>query len=541
MGFLGVFLPSFGIDPAAGSDQFTFAAWKQLFHSAEFWSGLSLSLFIGVVSTALSYWIATSLVIACFGSHWFDRLTTFIAPILSIPHVAISIGLIFLISPSGWLVRWFSPWLTGFERPPNWLIVQDPQGWSMILALVIKETPYLVFAIMAALSQLDARSRIQTAKILGHSTISAWHGTLLGPLYRLVRLPVMIVLAFSMTVVDVALIIGPNTPSTLAVTLLRWFNDPSLMLRGQASAAAIVLACGVVVMMLLWEACYFIYDMLRKYVTLSGNGITNVGPLTWFGALVGSGIFLLTALTLMVLPIWAFAHRWRFPDTWPSQFSFNTISRLGQRLLELSMSSLSLALVSGFLALLVSLVLLERERRFLRSKLVTTMMLFTVLMPQITLLFGIQVGLLWVGWNGNWWSVLLLHLIYVLPYVYLTLKAPYLAFDERILQQANLLKDSPIKNYLLIKLPLLKVSLSAAFALGFAVSMAQYLPTIMSGEGRINTLTTEAVARASSGDRKIVSSLALIQAFLPLICFYLATVMPKHWTTWRVALRRKFC
>jgi ABC-type uncharacterized transport system YnjBCD permease subunit len=48
-----------------------------------------------------------------------------------------------------------SPALTGWERPPDALIVQDPWGLSLMAGLVIKEIPFLLLMSLAALPQLD--------------------------------------------------------------------------------------------------------------------------------------------------------------------------------------------------------------------------------------------------------------------------------------------------------------------------------------------------------------------------------------------------
>ena len=54
---------------------------------------------------------------------------------------------------------------------------------------------------------------------------------MLPAIYPQVRLPIYAVLAFSLSVVDVALILAPTTPPPLAVQVFRWFNDPDLALR----------------------------------------------------------------------------------------------------------------------------------------------------------------------------------------------------------------------------------------------------------------------------------------------------------------------
>ncbi|MCV5663386.1 ABC transporter permease, partial [Escherichia coli] len=49
------------------------------------------------------------------------------------------------------------------------------------------------------------------------------------------------VLAYSLSVVDVALIIGPTNPPTFAVLVWQWFNDPDLSLLPRAAAGAVML------------------------------------------------------------------------------------------------------------------------------------------------------------------------------------------------------------------------------------------------------------------------------------------------------------
>jgi putative thiamine transport system permease protein len=68
--------------------------------------------------------------------------------------------------------------------------------------------------------------------------------------------------------------------------------------------------------------------------------------------------------------------------------------------------------------------------------------------------------------------------------------------------------------------------LATAAAVGFAVSAGQYLPTLLIGGGRVTTLTTEAVALAAGGDRRLTGAWALAQAAAPLAGFALALAIP---------------
>jgi putative thiamine transport system permease protein len=58
------------------------------------------------------------------------------------------------------------------------------------------------------------------------------------------------------------------------------------------------------------------------------------------------------------------------------------------------------------------------------------------------------------------------------------------------------------------------------------VSVAQYLPTLFMGAGRIATLTTEAVTLSSGSDRRVVGVYAVLQAALPFAAYGLAMAVP---------------
>ena len=133
---------------------------------------------------------------------------------------------------------------------------------------------------------------------------------------------------------------------------------------------------------------------------------------------------------------------------------------------------------------------------------------------------------LWLGLDGTTGAVLLVHLVFVLPYVMLSLSDPWQAWDSRAGLAAATLGAAPWRVLLAVRLPMLMRALCIAFAVGFATSVAQYLPSLLIGAGRVNTLTTEAVALAASGNRRLIGVWAMMQMALPLAVFALALVVP---------------
>ena len=236
-------------------------------------ASVRLTLTSGVLATLLALAVVIGFVAAAQGTRTMARVRRFLAPLLAVPHVAVAIGLAFLIAPSGWAARLVSPWLTGWEVPPALTTVQDPYGLALTAALVVKEVPYLLLMTLAALDQTRADKRLAVARSLGYGPMTAWLKTVLPAVYGQIRLPIYAVLAFSLSVVDVALVLGPGTPPPLAVQVFRWFNDPDLTLRFVGAAGAALQLLLVVGAILAWNLCERVMMRLgRRWIAAGGRG-----------------------------------------------------------------------------------------------------------------------------------------------------------------------------------------------------------------------------------------------------------------------------
>jgi putative thiamine transport system permease protein len=149
-----------------------------------------------------------------------------------------------------------------------------------------------------------------------------------------------------------------------------------------------------------------------------------------------------------------------------------------------------------------------------------------LLIPQTAFLPGFQTFLLGFGADIGRIPVMIAHLVFVLPYVFLSLADPFRAWDSRIGTIAAALGASPDRILWKVRLPMLLRPILTAMAVGFAVSVGQYLPTLLIGGGRVSTLTTEAVALASGGDRRAIGVYGLMQTAAALIPFALALIIP---------------
>lgn len=528
-GLVGTLLPAFGVLPALGGVTPTLQPWRDLLAAPGFGTALRLTLTTGFAATLISLALTLGFCAAFQGTGPFRQLQRLLAPLLAIPHAAFAIGLTFLLAPSGWIARLLSPWLTGWARPPDLALVQDPYGVAMTLALVAKEVPFLLLVTLAALGQTRAEATLRLARTLGYGPVAAWLRFVLPLVYPQVRLPLFAVLAYSLSTVEVALILGPTAPPPLAPLVLRWFVDANLALRFQAAAGATLQLAIVAAAVAAW--CLLerpVAALGLRRVEAGGRGGRGTLARVVAGGLLGT-LVAATAAVMVVLGIWAFADRWRFPDALPERWTLATLARSGGTLGRPLATTLVAGAVSTVAALVLAVGCLEHEARagVAATRRALTVVYLPLLVPQIAFLFGVQVVLLLGRSDGTWPALVGMHLLFVLPYVFLSLREPYLALDPRYELQARCLGRGRLFVFVRIKLPLLLRPLLAAAAVGFAVSVGQYLPTLFAGAGRLTTLTTEAVALASGADRRIGAVYAFVQALLPMAGFTLALLVPR--------------
>lgn len=528
-GLIGTLLPAFGILPALGGTGFTLQPWRDLLAAPGFPTALRLTLTTGFAATILSFALTLGFCASFQGTGPFRQLQRLLAPLLAIPHAAFAIGLAFLLAPSGWIARLLSPWLTGWTRPPDLALIQDPYGIAMVAALVAKEVPFLLLMTLAALGQTRAEPTLRLARTLGYGPVAAWLKFVLPLVYRQVRLPLFAVLAYSLSTVEVALILGPTTPPPLAPLVLRWFVDADLALRFQAAAGAMLQLVIVAAAMAVWCGLERAVAALGCRWTLAG-GRGGSGRLWRLITGAALGLLVLAACTVMaVLAIWALADRWRFPDALPGSWTLSTLKRAGALLGGPLLTTLGAGAAATVIALVLVIGCVEHEAR-LRARATRralAIVYLPLLVPQIAFLFGVQVILLLGRLDGTWPALIAAHLLFVLPYVFLSLREPYLALDPRYEVQGWCLGRSRLFIFVRVKLPMLLRPILAAAAVGFAVSVGQYLPTLFAGAGRLTTLTTEAVALASGADRRIGAVYAFVQAALPMAGFTLALLVPR--------------
>ncbi len=531
VGSLGAILPAVGWFPPLGKNHFSLWPFFDFFAQPGLRRSLYLSISVGLFATFLSYWLAMFLLAILYGHGSARFLFRLISPLLSVPHITIAVGFLFLLQPSGWLSRLSSPWFTGWQRPPNLNIVPDENAFVLVLALMAKELPFLLLMGLSALSQIKVRPLLETAASLGYGSLAGWMHLVQPQLATRLRLAVLIVMVFSISVVDMAIILAPSSPAPLAVRVLTWFRDPDLSYQFVAAAAAVMqLACALSACVV-WIATDKVILFLIARFSAVGQRFSSL-PSSFVSAVKKVGVILalwpcaMACFGMSTALIWAFADIWRYPSALPDKWGLDAWEYAYISLGQATLNSLVLGLVTATICVLLALLWLQTETKQ-SDKHAERLIYIPLLLPQITFLFGMQILLIWLGFDGLFLALIWAHSLFVFPYVMLSLAPTWRRFDARYLAIAATLGAKPLRRFLAIKVSMMTLPVLTAFAVGFAVSSALYLPTIFASNGRVMTLTTEAVTLAAGAGRQNLGIASLMQMVLPLCVFLICDLVAR--------------
>lgn len=512
-------LPLAAALPLALRDALRADAWADLAADPQLPGALVLTLTSAVGSTLVSLLATLWLTTALHGTPAGRWLATRLAGLLAVPHAAFAIGLAWLVAPSGAIARLLAP-LAGWDSPPPWATVQDPQAGLLTAVLVLKETPFLLWSVAALLARpevaLQLRGQLAQAQALGYPQRSAWWRVLWPQWLPRLAWPLAAVLAYGLTVVDLGLIVGPASPPTLAVLAWGELSDasPLRQARGTVLAMGLLVLLGSCVLLALLAWRWLLQPLWLGVATRGVRRVARRSVLPVLAARLGVALYAVVLAALLLLSV---AGVWTFPAWWPQAVTLSAWADIGQASGTVAFTFV-LALGASALALALVVVWLEATPPAWDPA-VMPWVLAPLVLPGLLLMSGLYRGALALQLDGTVAGLLWVHALVVLPYVFIALQPAWRSFDPRYLQVALSLGQTRWRFWRQVKAPLLAAPLAAALAVGFAVSVAQYLATQFIGAGRHATVTTEAVTLASGGQRTLAAAFALLQALLPLTGF----------------------
>ncbi|HBL20310.1 MAG TPA: ABC transporter permease [Alteromonas mediterranea] len=534
-GLVGVIFPALGYFPAIGANSFSLDVFRTLFALDDIWHMVWLSLFTGVGSTLLAMAGAFLLLATFYQSSWLEKVQGLLSPFLVFPHAAAAIALLFVLSPSGIFARLMV--LGGDDVPPaagSSFFPYDEFGFSVLLALSLKELPFIILMALSVMSQPLIKKKllgyVNVGASLGYSPTASFFKLVAPSIFTQIKLPILAVLVFATSNVEIPLILGSNNPSTLAVAIMHWFNHIDLSMRLLASGAAVLQVAVSGVALLLFFAVEHLFMYLGKQSLIKGRRHGADALVRGIGYGIVSLYVILISTVIYAVVMYSIAKHWSFPALLPAGVTFLHWGTALEALATPLVNSLLLGMLVSTSAMLLVLFTLESEQLKPAARHANSAFSISLFLPLLVPGVAFLYGLVWfqqlVLQNAVWFHTYIAHMVYVVPYVFLSMALAYRKFDNRYAMVAQSLGKTPWQVFYRIKLPLMLNAILVAWALGLAISFSQYLPTLLASGGTIATITTEAVASVSGSSTRLTAVYVIIQGAMPLIGFVIAWYLP---------------
>lgn len=224
--------------------------------------------------------------------------------------------------------------------------------------------------------------------------------------------------------------------------------------------------------------------------------------------------------------LWSFSDRWFYPSPVPQEFGFRAFSYIFGTASGHIVDGLTVSIVIALSTTLLSLLFGLPAGRALglysfRGKgLVTFLLTLPVIVPPLSVAMGLHLWFIRLNLTETFAGVVLVHLIFCLPYSIFVIWGVFSDYDIDIEYQARSLGCSRACVFFRVMLPMIIPGLTIAALFSFLLSWSQYLSTLIIGGGKMLTLPILLFALMESGDRPVaaaVSLLFILPAFLALM------------------------
>ena len=246
-----------------------------------------------------------------------------------------------------------------------------------------------------------------------------------------------------------------------------------------------------------------LFEYWRRAYLTNGSRSCLSESMCWTGRPLSIIFFAIFTSTFIGLFLQSIAHRWRFPDALPVSYSLRFWKKGLVQSLEPLLTTINIGVVATIISAFLVVgcleyeVFLARKGKKTDARQIFWLIYVPLIVPQIAFIFGVQMVTVALGFDGRFFSLVAVHIIFVLPYVFLTLAYPYRSFDQRYFNVALSMNGSYFYSLIRVKLTMLLKPILFSMACGFSVSVVQYLPSLYVGAGRFATITTETVTLAS--------------------------------------------
>lgn len=236
--------------------------------------------------------------------------------------------------------------------------------------------------------------------------------------------------------------------------------------------------------------------------------------------------FLVIIIPILGLIPWVFTERLPWPDLFPREVTMrgiNAVFAKEKNWMGLLFSSLFLSTLVSFFSVIIGLMSARALAfyDFLGKKVIYLMILLPFVIPSTVFGMGAQIMFLKLGLARTLFGVILVHLIYSLPYATKLLYDGTKTMGLSLEEQARVLGASPWQSFLRVGLPILAPVILSAMSMSFIVSFSQYFLTLIIGGGKVQTFSIVMVPYLQSGERSISAAYSIVFLWICILIFAL--------------------
>ncbi|NLK42802.1 MAG: ABC transporter permease subunit [Tissierellia bacterium] len=235
---------------------------------------------------------------------------------------------------------------------------------------------------------------------------------------------------------------------------------------------------------------------------------------------------------MVIITLWAFTNQWPWPNLLPTNYSLRGIKEIFApygKVFPILISSITLsltvALLSAIIAIMTARAIVFYD--FSGKELLDFISMAPNLVPSTVFAMGIHVVLIRMSLANTPLGVIIVHLIYTLPYTINIMRNLTESIGVDMEHQAYVLGASPWKSFLYVSFPLLLPGIIASITMAYILSFSQYFVTLLIGGGKVMTFSMIMVPFIAKGDRTLGSAYALVFVLSTLLVFAIINTLLK--------------
>ncbi len=229
-------IQSLGVIPAFGLTEPTLKYYREVLTRPDTLQSLRYSFYIAFVSAFFATAIGTALcaVLVSAGKVKGKVMRIVQIPII-VPHVVVALFVVNILSQNGILARICAQigLITDQQQFP--MLIYDGHGVGVILAYLWKETPFIVYFVIALMANING-SLGEAAMNLGANKIQAFLKVTLPLCMNTILSGFLIIFVFSLGAYELPFILGSTLPKALPVLAYIEYSKPDLLARPYAMA-----------------------------------------------------------------------------------------------------------------------------------------------------------------------------------------------------------------------------------------------------------------------------------------------------------------